>query len=67
MNDRERELWVLNDERLYNEWRASKMGMQRFIRRYRAELDAYIAGQRIGTARIWRDSLIRDKAKEANS
>jgi hypothetical protein len=45
MNDRERELWVLNDERLYLDWRASRQAITPFIREHRAELDAYIAGQ----------------------
>jgi hypothetical protein len=42
LNDRERELWVLNDEGLYRWWRSAHMGMRRFIREHRDELDACI-------------------------
>jgi len=42
LNDKERELWVLNDEGLYNWQRSSRLSMRNFIRENRAELDAYI-------------------------
>lgn len=42
MNDREREIWVLNDEGLYNWWRRSRLSMRAFIRANRAELDSII-------------------------
>lgn len=42
MNDRERELWVSNDEGLYNWHRRSRLSMRRFIRENREELDAII-------------------------
>ncbi len=42
MNDQEREQWVLNDEGLYRWWRCSGMGMRRFLRRNRADIDAAI-------------------------
>lgn len=42
MNDTERELWVINDEGLYNWWRSSGVGKRRFLREYRAEIDAAI-------------------------
>jgi hypothetical protein len=45
MNDEERRLWVLNDERLYLDWRASRQGLRRYIREHRAELDGHIAGR----------------------
>ena len=38
MNDREREMWVNNDESLYNWWRPSRQSMRAFIRENRAEL-----------------------------
>lgn len=42
MNDRERELWVLNDEGLYNWWKSTRMTMRNFIRENREELTAAI-------------------------
>ena len=42
MNDSEREMWVLNDEGLYNDQRHSRLSMTAYIRGNRAELDAYI-------------------------
>lgn len=43
MNDRERELWVLNDEGLYNDQRRSGLSVRSYIRQNRAALDAAIA------------------------
>ena len=45
INDRERELWVMNDEGLYRWYqseRRMKGGIRGFIRRHRAEIDAAI-------------------------
>jgi len=42
MNDRERELWVRNDEGLYSWWRGSRQPMRAFLRENRTELDAAI-------------------------
>lgn len=42
-NDRERELWVMNDEGLYRWWRSSGLSKQKFIRENRAEIDAAIS------------------------
>jgi hypothetical protein len=42
MNDRERELWVMNDEGLYTWWRSTKLSMRGFLRENRKELDSYI-------------------------
>ena len=42
MNDKEREMWVNNDEGLYNWFRESRLSMREFIRSNRAELTAYI-------------------------
>ena len=42
MNDRERRLWILNDEGLYNWHKVSKLSMQAFINENRAELTAVI-------------------------
>lgn len=42
MNDREREMWILNDEGLYRWWLTSRQSKRAFIRAHRAELDAVI-------------------------
>jgi hypothetical protein len=42
LNDREREMWVQNDEGLYNWWKQSRLSMRAFLRENRAELDAAI-------------------------
>ena len=42
MNNRERELWIANDEGLYLWQRRSKQSMRAFIRENREELDRYI-------------------------
>jgi hypothetical protein len=42
MNDTEREDWVNNDEGLYLWYIGSRLSMRRFLRRYRAEIDAVI-------------------------
>jgi len=42
MNDRERELWVKNDEGLYRFWRSTRLSMRNFLRQYRDEIDAAI-------------------------
>lgn len=42
MDDRERELWVLNDESLYSWHRQSRQPMREFIRENRAELTQII-------------------------
>lgn len=42
MNDRERELWVMNDEGLYRWFKRSRQGMRRFIRDNREELTQII-------------------------
>lgn len=42
MNDREREMWVLNDEGLYTWWQSSRQSMRAFIRENRSELTALI-------------------------
>ena len=42
LNDRERELWVINDEVLYDWWKSSRLPMRKFLRTHRAALDAVI-------------------------
>jgi hypothetical protein len=42
MNNRERELWVNNDEGLYLWWKRSRLSLRNFIRENREELDALI-------------------------
>lgn len=41
-NDRERELWVLNDEGLHSWWKSTRMSMRQFIRENRQEIDEAI-------------------------
>ena len=42
LNDDERELWVLNDEELHNQFRSARQSMRNFIRENREEIDRYI-------------------------
>ena len=42
MNDRERELWVMNSEGAYRAWRASRQSMRTYIRENRAALTDWI-------------------------
>lgn len=42
LNDRERELWVDNDEGLYRWYRRSRTPKRAFVRKHRAEIDAVI-------------------------
>lgn len=42
MDDNERWEWVLNDEGLYRQWKASHKGMRAFIKENRAGLTAFI-------------------------
>ena len=42
MNNRERELWVSNDEGLYGWWRSSRQSMRAFLKENREEIDRLI-------------------------
>jgi hypothetical protein len=42
MNDRERTLWVQNDEGLYRWWRSERKPLAKFIKDNREQLDAII-------------------------
>lgn len=42
LNDRERRLWVENDESLYRWWQRSRSGLYRFVQDNRAAIDAHI-------------------------
>lgn len=42
MNDKERRLWVLNAEGLYNWWQSSHMGLYAFINKNRKEITEII-------------------------
>ena len=42
MNDKERGLWVNNDEGLYTWWLRERMPMRNFIKIHRDELTKYI-------------------------
>jgi len=41
-NDKERELWVNNDESLYHWFQRSRQGLTRFVREHRKEIDSYV-------------------------
>lgn len=38
IEDKERELWILNDEGLYNWWKSTRLPMTTFIRENRREI-----------------------------
>lgn len=42
INNRERELWILNDESFYSAWKSSKLSMRNFIKTYKTEIDEVI-------------------------
>lgn len=42
MNNKERNLWIDNDEGLYNWWKSSRQSKAQFIRENREEIDAAI-------------------------
>ncbi len=42
MNDRERQMWIDNDEGLYRMWKCSRQPMRTFIRENRTELTQFI-------------------------
>jgi hypothetical protein len=43
MNNREREMWIDNDEGLYSWWLSSRQSKRVFIQENRAEIDAAIS------------------------
>ena len=42
MNNKERELWVMNDEPLYLWWQSTKLPMTKFLKEKRQSIDRYI-------------------------
>ena len=58
LNDRERSLWVQNDEGLYSWWRRSRRGLRAFIRENRTALDAVLK-HRLGCGEEWSRSRPR--------
>ena len=42
MNNTERELWVLNDEGLYLDFKRSRLSMRNFLKENRELIDQYI-------------------------
>ena len=48
MNDREREMWVLNDEPLYRWFQVTGWSMRRFIREKRKGIDEYLQATKEG-------------------
>jgi hypothetical protein len=57
MNNRERQMWIDNDEGLYNWWRESGLSMSAFIKENREEIDAAINSvlNRKPAETTWRD------------
>ena len=51
MNDEERANFIRNDEGLYNWWRRSRIGLYRFIRENRKEIDATLI--KMGVGKEW--------------
>ena len=45
MNNTERELWVLNDEGLYLDYKRSRKSMRNYLKENREYLDEYIKKQ----------------------
>lgn len=45
LNDRERELWVLNTEILYREWQRYRGSMRSYLRKNRKTIDAFIKAE----------------------
>ena len=45
MNNQERELWVLNDEGLYMDYKHSRQSMRDFLKENREFIDKYIEKQ----------------------
>ena len=41
-NNRERQLWIDNDEGLYMAWKSSRLNKERFIKENREEIDTVI-------------------------
>tara|TARA_R100000365_G_C2673149_1_gene21560 strand:+ start:138 stop:275 length:138 start_codon:yes stop_codon:yes gene_type:complete len=42
MNNNERELWLLNDEALYNFWKSTRLSKREFLKQYKENIDQYI-------------------------
>ena len=42
MNNRERELWIMNDEGLYNWFKSSRLSLHNFIKEFRNQIDGII-------------------------
>ena len=42
LNDRDRTMWIDNDEGLYDWWRSSGLSKRKFIEENRTEIDAVI-------------------------
>ena len=53
MNNKEREMWITNDEGLYRWWKSSRVSITKFIRENRKDLDQII------------DMALHQKPKEA--
>lgn len=44
LNDKERKMWVINDEGLYMWWKSERVGITTFIKANRKQLDECILG-----------------------
>ncbi len=57
LNDREREMWVMNDEGWYRRWQRFRGSMRSFLRENRTELDQYIRGTLARPARTYLENI----------
>ena len=55
MNDRERSLWIVNDQGLYNWWKGSRLSHTAFIAQNRKELTACINRAMAPKPKTWRN------------
>ena len=55
MNDTERAQWVDNDEGLYLDMKASRMGMRAYVRANRVEIDRVVSAACTPRVKTWRD------------
>ena len=42
MNHTERELWLLNDEPIYNFWKSTRLSKREILKKHRNKIDTYI-------------------------
>ena len=42
MNNTERELWIMNNEVLYMAWQSTELPINKYMKKYRKNIDRYI-------------------------